>query len=81
MTDSELSLLVCSLLHTSEVRFKVTLAMAPAQRPRGILGFWSTLITSLGNTDEMPVCAIYFHLNDLLTWFMQCSNFELSQLE
>lgn len=43
------------LLHTSEIRFKVSLAMAPAQRPRGILGFWSTLITSLGNTDEMPV--------------------------
>lgn len=46
----------CSLLHTSEIRFKVTLAMAPAQRPRGMLGFWATLITSLGNTDEMPVC-------------------------
>ncbi|XP_024384462.1 uncharacterized protein [Physcomitrium patens] len=43
------------LLHTSEIRFKVTLTMAPAQRPRGMLGFWATLITSLGNTDEMPI--------------------------
>ncbi|KAG0568137.1 hypothetical protein KC19_7G189300 [Ceratodon purpureus] len=43
------------LLQTSEIRFKVTLAMAPAQRPRGMLGFWATLITSLGNTDEMPI--------------------------
>ncbi|CAM6102066.1 unnamed protein product [Calypogeia fissa] len=43
------------LLHTTEVRFKVTLAMSPTQRPRGMLGFWSTLMTSLGNTDEMPI--------------------------
>ncbi|XP_024542530.1 uncharacterized protein LOC9648284 isoform X1 [Selaginella moellendorffii] len=43
------------LLNTSEIRFKVTLAMSPTQRPRGVLGFWSTLLTSLGNTDDMPV--------------------------
>ncbi|KAG0559465.1 hypothetical protein KC19_10G107200 [Ceratodon purpureus] len=43
------------LLHTTEIRLKVTLAMAPAQRPRGMLGFWGTLITSLGNTHEMPI--------------------------
>ncbi|KAL2613699.1 hypothetical protein R1flu_025391 [Riccia fluitans] len=43
------------LLHTTEIRFKVTLAMSPTQRPRGMLGFWSTLMTSLGNTDEMPI--------------------------
>jgi hypothetical protein len=57
---------VCSLLHTSEIRFKVTLAMAPAQRPRGILGFWATLITSLGNTDEMPVRACKQPFVDIL---------------
>eukprot|EP00897_Mesotaenium_endlicherianum_P008373 jgi/Mesen1/7564/ME000392S06833 len=44
-----------TLFHMSEGRLKVTLAMAPTQRPRNILGFWSTLVTSLGNTDEMPI--------------------------
>lgn len=44
-----------TLFHMLEAQIKVTLAMAPSQRPRGILGFWSTLISSLGNTDEMPI--------------------------
>ncbi|KAJ7520829.1 hypothetical protein O6H91_19G024200 [Diphasiastrum complanatum] len=43
------------LLSTTDFRFKVTLAMSPTQRPRGILGFWSTLLTSLGNTDDMQI--------------------------
>lgn len=43
------------LLNTSEVRFKVTMAMSPSQRPRGVLGFWSSLMTALGNTEHMPV--------------------------
>lgn len=69
LTLNQLWITVCSLLHTSEIRFKVTLAMAPAQRPRGMLGFWATLITSLGNTDEMPVCAhILSFAFCLLSW-------------
>ncbi|KAK1282846.1 hypothetical protein QJS10_CPB22g00662 [Acorus calamus] len=43
------------LLNISEIRFKVSMAMSPAQRPRGVLGFWSSLMTSLGNTEHMPV--------------------------
>ncbi|CAE5959607.1 unnamed protein product [Arabidopsis arenosa] len=43
------------LLNISEVRFKVSMAMSPSQRPRGVLGFWSSLMTALGNTENMPV--------------------------
>jgi vacuolar protein sorting-associated protein 13A/C len=43
------------LLNMTDLHFKLTLLIAPAQRPRGILGFWSTLVTSLGNTNEMQV--------------------------
>ncbi|XP_010524589.1 PREDICTED: uncharacterized protein LOC104802610 [Tarenaya hassleriana] len=43
------------VLNISEVRFKVTMAMSPGQRPRGVLGFWSSLMTALGNTENMPV--------------------------
>ncbi|PKI62678.1 hypothetical protein CRG98_016949 [Punica granatum] len=31
------------------------MAMSPGQRPRGVLGFWSSLMTALGNTENMPV--------------------------
>ncbi|MCO5593423.1 hypothetical protein L7F22_047437 [Adiantum nelumboides] len=43
------------LLNTSEIRFKVSLAMSPSQRPRGALGFWASLMTALGNTDDLQV--------------------------
>lgn len=43
------------LLNISEIRFKVSMAMSPAQRPRGVLGFWSSLMTALGNMEHMPV--------------------------
>lgn len=42
-------------LNISEIRFKVSLAMSPTQRPRGVLGFWSSLMIALGNTENMPV--------------------------
>ncbi|KAG2726780.1 hypothetical protein I3760_01G128300 [Carya illinoinensis] len=42
-------------LDISEVRFKVSMAMSPSQRPTGVLGFWSSLMTALGNTENMPV--------------------------
>ena len=45
----------CRVLNISEVRFKVSMAMSPSQRPRGVLGFWSSLMTALGNTENMPV--------------------------
>lgn len=43
------------LLNVSEIRFKISLAMSPSQRPRGVLGFWSSLMTALGNTENMTV--------------------------
>ncbi|XP_059643008.1 uncharacterized protein LOC132284858 [Cornus florida] len=44
-----------SVLNISEIRFKVSMAMSPTQRPVGVLGFWSSLMTALGNTENMPV--------------------------
>ncbi|PPS09246.1 hypothetical protein GOBAR_AA11376 [Gossypium barbadense] len=41
------------ILNISEVRLKVSMAMSPSQRPRGVLGFWSSLMTALGNTENM----------------------------
>lgn len=43
------------VLNISEIRFKVSMAMSPSQRPRGVLGFWSSLMTALGNTENMPI--------------------------
>ncbi|KAH1088253.1 hypothetical protein AAZX31_07G215500 [Glycine max] len=43
------------VLNISEVRFRVSMAMSPSQRPRGVLGFWASLMTALGNTENMPV--------------------------
>lgn len=43
------------VLSISEIRFRVSMAMSPTQRPRGVLGFWSSLMTALGNTENMPV--------------------------
>ena len=48
-------LLFYRLLHTSEICFKVSLAMSPSQRPQGALGFWASLMTALGNTDDLQV--------------------------
>lgn len=43
------------VLNISEVRLKVSMAMSPSQRPRGVLGFGASLMTALGNTENMPV--------------------------
>ncbi|RXH80093.1 hypothetical protein DVH24_041240 [Malus domestica] len=51
------------VLSISEVRFKVSMAMSPSQRPRGVLGFWASLMTALGNTENMPV-RIYQKFNE-----------------
>ncbi|CAH9120434.1 unnamed protein product [Cuscuta epithymum] len=39
----------------SEIRIKVSMVMSPSQRPVGVLGFWSSLMTALGNTENMPI--------------------------
>ncbi|GAB4828173.1 hypothetical protein Ancab_035090 [Ancistrocladus abbreviatus] len=43
------------VLNISEVRLKVSMTMSPTQRPKGVLGFWSSLMTALGNMENMPV--------------------------
>ncbi|GMH18990.1 hypothetical protein Nepgr_020831 [Nepenthes gracilis] len=43
------------VLDTSEVRLRVSMTMSPTQRPKGVLGFWSSLMTALGNIENMPV--------------------------
>ncbi|KAM7278379.1 hypothetical protein ACFE04_005513 [Oxalis oulophora] len=43
------------VLNISEVRLKVSMTMSPGQRPKGMLGFWASLMTALGNTENMPV--------------------------
>lgn len=50
----------CSVLNISEIRIKVSMGMSPTQRPRGVLGFWSSLMTALGNTENMPVSLVLF---------------------
>ncbi|KAE9602547.1 putative vacuolar protein sorting-associated protein [Lupinus albus] len=49
------SIIQIGVLNMSEVRFRVSMAMSPSQRPRGVLGFWASLMTALGNTENMPV--------------------------
>ena len=46
------------VLNISEVRLRVSMAMSPSQRPRGVLGFWASLMTALGNTESMPVSVL-----------------------
>ncbi|KAL8152479.1 LOW QUALITY PROTEIN: hypothetical protein V2J09_010239 [Rumex salicifolius] len=43
------------VLNISEVRLKVSMTMSPTQRPKGVLGFWSSLMTALGNMENMTV--------------------------
>ncbi|XP_043709636.1 uncharacterized protein LOC122658659 isoform X2 [Telopea speciosissima] len=43
------------VFNISEIQFKVSMAMSPTQRPTGVLGFWLSLMTALGNTENMAV--------------------------
>ena len=58
------------VLNISEVRFKVSMAMSPSQRPRGVLGFWASLMTALGNTENMPVSILILLCN--VSWSLSC---------
>nr|GEV02157.1 vacuolar protein sorting-associated protein 62 [Tanacetum cinerariifolium] len=53
------------VLNISEFRFKFSMAMSPTQRPVGVLGFWSSLMTALGNTENMPVRVNHRFLENL----------------
>ncbi|GFP96481.1 vacuolar protein sorting-associated protein 13c [Phtheirospermum japonicum] len=43
------------LIDISEVRLKVSLETAPAQRPHGLLGVWSPILSAVGNTFKIQV--------------------------
>ncbi|KAM5573225.1 hypothetical protein ABKV19_012985 [Rosa sericea] len=43
------------LVDISEVRLKVSLETAPAQRPHGVLGVWSPILSAVGNAFKIQV--------------------------
>ncbi|XAR70581.1 hypothetical protein NMG60_11027484 [Bertholletia excelsa] len=43
------------LIDVSEVRLKVSLETAPAQRPQGVLGVWSPILSAVGNAFKIQV--------------------------
>ncbi|KAK6251014.1 hypothetical protein SCA6_005019 [Theobroma cacao] len=43
------------LIDVSEVRLKVSLETAPAQRPHGVLGVWSPILSAIGNAFKIQV--------------------------
>ncbi|GBG70050.1 hypothetical protein CBR_g4878 [Chara braunii] len=43
------------LLILSEIPIRVSLAMAPSLRPRGVLGFWAKLASSISNTNNLSI--------------------------
>lgn len=46
-----------SLIDVSEVRLKLSLETAPAQRPQGALGIWSLVLSAVGNAFKIQVSA------------------------
>ncbi|KAK3153327.1 hypothetical protein QOZ80_2BG0170820 [Eleusine coracana subsp. coracana] len=43
------------LIDISEIRLKISLETAPAQRPRGVLGIWSPVLSAVGNAFKIQV--------------------------
>ncbi|XP_058190168.1 uncharacterized protein LOC131307586 isoform X5 [Rhododendron vialii] len=43
------------LIDVSEVRLKVSLETSPAQRPHGVLGVWSPILSAVGNAFKIQV--------------------------
>ncbi|WCJ20748.1 hypothetical protein M5689_002962 [Euphorbia peplus] len=43
------------LIDVSEIRLKVALETAPAQRPHGVLGVWSPILSAVGNAFKIQV--------------------------
>ncbi|XP_010540792.1 PREDICTED: uncharacterized protein LOC104814451 [Tarenaya hassleriana] len=44
-----------NLIDVSEVRIKIALETAPAQRPHGVLGVWSPILSAVGNAFKIQV--------------------------
>ncbi|KAJ8444298.1 hypothetical protein Cgig2_019856 [Carnegiea gigantea] len=49
------AMIAISLIDVSEVRLKVSLETAPAQRPHGVLGVWSPILSAVGNAFKIQV--------------------------
>lgn len=60
---------IFSLIDVSEVRLKVSLETAPAQRPHGILGVWSPILSAVGNAFKIQVTYSYMKGNSELHSF------------
>lgn len=43
------------LIDISEIRLKISLETAPSQRPRGVLGIWSPILSAVGNALKIQV--------------------------
>ncbi|KAL8141812.1 hypothetical protein V2J09_014844 [Rumex salicifolius] len=43
------------LIDVSEVRLKISFETAPAQRPQGVLGVWSPILSAIGNAFKIQV--------------------------
>ena len=50
-----LALNLFSLIDVSEIRLKVSLETAPNQRPHGVLGMWSPILSAVGNVFKIQV--------------------------
>ncbi|MFS8029949.1 putative vacuolar protein sorting-associated protein [Helianthus anomalus] len=44
-----------NLIDVSEVRLKLSLETAPAQRPHGVLGVWSPILSAVGNAFKLNI--------------------------
>lgn len=51
-----------SLIDVSEVRLKLAMETAPAQRPHGVLGVWSPILSAIGNAFKIQVNSLLFYL-------------------
>lgn len=47
--------IICRLIDISEIRLKISLETAPSQRPRGVLGIWSPILSAVGNALKIQV--------------------------
>lgn len=47
--------IICRLVDISEIRLKISLETAPTQRPRGVLGVWSPVLSAVGNAFKIQV--------------------------
>jgi vacuolar protein sorting-associated protein 13A/C len=57
-----------NLIDVSEVRLKVSLETAPAQRPHGILGVWSPILSAVGNAFKIQVVDFPLKLLPFMKW-------------